>query len=380
MSVLVRPTIGTAGGGGAVSQEFDRPDQSGYAFGPLTSDDPEGISDLIRRMSNDSQRLRLRDKSPAYYRWMYLQNPAGPAVVHSARLDGEVVASFAMAPKLFQIDGEQVVLGKTMDMFTDPAHQGRGLIRRCTAEVFEGARDAGIRDWYVTPSVQSYPIFKRWGYREDIRLVHRTRVLRWSPVLGAMLKPAVPARLAGRVIDRLRDFLTRRRRPLPKGWTLDTMDRFGPEADRLWERVADGYRVAIMRDATYLNWRYVENPDEYTVLGLRAAGELVGLVVLGETTRRGVRVCEVMDFVCPAHDDSIFGLLMEGATEHARSTGHALVQAWSIRGTALDRRIRRAGLWFNRTDIKFLLSPEADHQALSDPEAWLLTQGDGNDV
>lgn len=87
-----------------------------------------------------------------------------------------------------------------------------------------------------------------------------------------------------------------------------------------------------------------------------------------------------MDFVCPAHDDRIFGLLMEAATEHARHTGHALLQAWSIRGTALDRRIRHAGLWFNRTDIKFLLSPEAGHPALSDPEAWLLTQGDGNDV
>ena len=277
-------------------------------------------------------------------------------------------------------DPKRVVLGKTMDMFTDPAHQGRGLIKRCTTEVFTAARQSGISTWYVTPSVNSYPIFKRWGYREDLHVIHRVRILRWSPVLEAMLKRPGPARLAGRWLDGLRVARKWRRRPLPDGWRVEHLERFGPEVDRLWESVAGGYRVAIVRDATYLNWRYVDNPDGYMALALRANGELTGLVVLGETTRRGVKVCEVMDFVCPAGDDRVLALLLDAATHHALDHGYGLLQAWSIRGTALDRRLRKAGLRLGRARTRFLMSPGPLPPALRDPDAWLLTQGDGNDV
>lgn len=347
-------------------------------FGPLQEGDPEQISSLIINMSDDNG-LRLRDKSPAYYRWMYLENPAGPAVVHSAKLSGEIIASFAVAPKIFQVGGRRTMLGKTMDMFTNPDFQGKGLIKRCTTAVFEGAREAGMIGYYVTPSVNSYPIFTgRWGYQEPLRVVYRARILRFSPVLGAMLKPAGVGRLIGRVLDAIP--LGRGRLRLPAGYSVAPMESFGPETDQLWERVARTYPVAQVRDASYLTWRYLANPDEYTIFRLTCAGELRGIVVLTETLRRGVPVTEVVDFVCPADDETTFRALIAVATDHARRQGHALIQAWSVLGTSLDARIRRSGLSMNRTDVKVLLSPELTDPLLSDPESWLLTQGDGNDV
>lgn len=343
----------------------------GPEFGPLDVADVDGVSALIRAMSNDGDGLRLRDKSPAYYRWMYLDNPAGPAVVWSARQDGEVVASFAVAPKRFVVDGREVLLGKTMDMFTHPDHQGRGLMGRCTSEVFAAARERGIEGWYVTPSVNSYPIFTgRWGYDEPLRLVYRARVLGWADVLGAV------SPVAGR-IGGLLDRLPRRRRE--PGQRLERVQRFGPEADDLWQRVSPGFRVAAVRDAAYLNWRYLDNPDDYTCLALRTGDALRGVVVTTTTRRRGVMCGEVMDVVCAVDDDDTFDVLIRAAVTELAAAGCALVQAWSVHGTAMDGRIRRAGLRMRRTDVKFLTSPGVP-AALREPEAWLLAQGDGNDV
>lgn len=348
-----------------------------FRFGPLEEGDLQGISDLITRMSDDNG-LRLRDKSAAYYRWMYLENPAGLAVVHSARLDGKVVASFALAPKRFRVDGKQLVIGKTMDMFTDPEYQGRGLIKRCTTAVFEGAKEAGMAGWYVTPSVNSYPIFKdKWGYREDLRILFRARILRFGPLFAAMLKPAG---VLGRIADGLRGLLSRRGLELPADYEVERLERFDHEADRLWGEVGPGYRVALERDAAYLNWRYVDNPDDYTLLGLRRGGLLVGIIVLTETVRRGVRCGEIVDFVCPAQDDEVLKLLVAVAIDRSRNAGHALVQAWTLKDTTLDARFRVAGLGVKRTEIKFLTSPGLTDPTLRDANAWLLTQGDGNDV
>ena len=325
------------------------------AYGPLRDGDAELVSDLVTRMSGDGPRLRLRDKSGDYYRWMYEQNPAGRAFVHSARLGDRIVASFALAPKVFVIDGEQVLVGKTMDMFTDPEWQGRGLMRRCTDTVFDEAADAGLPGWYVTPSVNSYPIFTgRWGYREEFSLVYRLRVLRPGPLGG--------------------------RTRLPAGVECRPVDRFDETADELWARVAPAHRVAQVRDATYLNWRYVENPDRYDLLELRRDGRLAGIAVLGRTRRRGIGVGELMELVHEVDDDATLRHLVRAAAARAERSGCRLLQAWSVPGTRLDARLRRAGLRGRRGEVKVLLSPGFPGSSAADPDAWYLSQGDGNDV
>lgn len=334
---------------------FSAEDHAEPEFGELRPGDERRVSDLIRRMSGEGHRLRLRDKSPAYYRWMYEQNPSGRAIVHSARLGDEIVASFAMAPKTFVIDGERVVVGKTMDMFTDPAWQGHGLMGRCTSAVFREAAEAGIHGWYVTPSVNSYPIFTgRWGYPEPFSLVYRLRL--------------VPPR--------------RLRRPprLAAGYAVEDVQAFDASVDELWRKVAAGYRVAQVRDAAYLNWRYVANPDRYDLLALRRDGQLVGVVVLGWTVRRGIRVGELMELIHDPADERSLRLLVRCAAARAGERGCRLLQAWSVPGTRLDDRLRRAGLRWRRGEVKFLLSPDFPGDASSDPDAWLLSQGDGNDV
>ena len=86
--------------------------QDGIEFGSLRDSDFAEISDLITRMDSSGGSQRLRDKSEGYYRWMYEANPSGRAIVHSARIGAKVVSSFAMAPKTFQIDGREVLMGK----------------------------------------------------------------------------------------------------------------------------------------------------------------------------------------------------------------------------------------------------------------------------
>jgi GNAT superfamily N-acetyltransferase len=330
-------------------------DESQLEFGSLREGDAERVSELIVRMSDDEGGLRLRDKSADYYRWMYEQNPAGRAVVYSARLGERIVASFAVAPKTFEVDGQRVIVGKTMDMFTDPEWQGQGLMRICTDAVFREAAAAGIPGWYVTPSVNSYPIFtSRWGYREEFSLIYRLRVLRPR--------------------------LLRRRLRLPAGTAVREVANFDDAATDLWERVRSSYRVAQVRDAAYLNWRYVENPDHYDLLELRREGHLVGLAVLGMTLRRGIPVGEVLELVHDPAEDDTLRLLVGAASVKAEARGCWLLQAWSLHGTRLDARLRRAGMRWRRGQVKFLLSPGFPGDVAADPDAWLLSQGDGNDV
>lgn len=348
-------------------------------FNAFSASDLDGISRLITTMSDGDAGLHLRDKSPAYYRWMYFDNPAGKAFGCYAKHGDRIVSSFAVAPKLMVMGGRTCRIGKTMDMFTDPDYQGTGLIKKCAERVFAEARANGVDGWYVTPSVNSYPIFKgKWGYQEPFELIFRARLLDPRAVLAAV-SPGVAARLGPGMMNRLSRW-PRRQLELPRGWVVRELNRFGAETDALWDAVGSGHQLAVVRDAAYLNWRYVDNPDHYTIWALQYLGAVRGIVVGKQTTRRGLPVGDIVDLVCAKDDAQTLRLLVRWAIDRFGAAGCAMVESWSINGTWFDRQLRSAGLLIARTKVPLLLSPDYPDPLLYDPGAWWLTQGDGNDV
>ena len=324
--------------------------------------------------------LQLRDKSTAYYRWMYYDNPAGPAFGSLARHGDRIVSSFAVAPKVMQVGGRRVRVGKTMDMFTDPDYQGMGLIKRCAERVFAAAREAGIDGWYVTPSVNSYPIFKgKWGYREDFELVYRARILDVEAVLTAV---AARRRPDGR----------ESRRPHPRSAAPSGAQGAGGVVGDRSSPVRRADRRAVGRGRRRLRGRGRprRRVHELALRGQsrtitsssdsRRDGSLRGIVVVKTTLRQGLTVGEIVDLVCAADDSATLRLLVRVAVDRCRELGCALVEAWSIRGTWLDHQFVRAGVAIRRTRVKFLISPDYPDPLIYDKDAWLLTQGDGNDV
>lgn len=349
-------------------------------FGRMTRDELDALTDLITGMrSYNSAQLDIRSTSKEYFDWMYFRNPAGPAIVFRARHGDRIVSSFAMAPKRMQVGSRIVTCGKTMDMFTHPEYQGFGLVKRLTELVFEDALASGIAMWYVTPSVQSYPIFmNKWGYQEPFRVVYRTAILRPSEIMKVKIRPALLGKIAGIPLDAAAICLQRLKGSARSAYDIRPDTGFGPETDNLWQR-AQRPTVALVRDAAYMNWRYRDNPDKYAILKFYSDRTLHGLLVLKVTLRQGLKTGEIVDAVWDATDPLIFNCIIRTAIEKAAKNGCAFVQAWSIEGTRQDASLHAAGLNLKRKKVNFVLSPGAPGE-FYDKDLWTLAQGDGNDV
>jgi len=207
------------------------------------------LAHLILSMNDEPSNLfQYRSFSRDYYHWMYFRNPAGRATVYRACHRGNLVSSFAMAPKRIQIGSKVITCGKTMDMFTHPDYQGLGLIKKVTSLVFDATRKAGINIWYVTPSNDSYPIFlKKWGYKESFQLIYRAKFLQVTPILEKFLKPAFLGKLSGWPVDmilRSSNLFS----SLPAGYEVQEETEFGPETDELW-KMSNKDKVALIRDS-----------------------------------------------------------------------------------------------------------------------------------
>jgi hypothetical protein len=113
-------------------------------------------------------------------------------------------------------------------------------------------------------------------------------------------------------------------------FTVEEVTRFGAEMDLLWQRCQEALSVAIVRNARYMNWRYVECPDvayRLLVARRRLSGSLEGAAVLRLGWGDQPIAC-LVDWLVPAAATSAAKALLARCEEAARDAGMTELQAW----------------------------------------------------
>ena len=167
----------------------------------------------------------------------------------------------------------------------------------------------------------------------------------------------------------------------PEGPALQPTAGFGPEHDALWEAVAPAIRLGVVRDAAYLNWRYVDHPAyRYHRLELRRSGALHGLVVASRREVHGSAATLLLDLLAP--DDEAGLALVQGLVRHAQRGGQSMVAALTIPGSQLHRLLVRCGFlrvptWLDPKPFHAVAMVGGDPVSQAwDPLSWYFTWGD----
>jgi GNAT superfamily N-acetyltransferase len=159
--------------------------------------------------------------------WFYERNPVRPASVLLAEEDGRTVGTAAISFVSMSIGGERLEVGMPLRVATDPEYRGRGIFGKLEAANEERVRDLGVRLLLTVPNAASAPVFLGrlgWTALPSLRVWSRWRL--WSG------KPRAKS------VERFAD--------VPPGGAG------GPDR--------------VLRDAAWLNWRFVESPTPYTLL------------------------------------------------------------------------------------------------------------------
>ena len=265
--------------------------------------------------------------------------------------------------------------------------------------VLQGYRDRAVGTRLLATSTEDEPLSLSLGqapYMRDIQLK-----LGWEQVvpLDTFFYPLRPDAVArGKTTSRLRagvlgaslGALTRFRhlRGRPRTtWSPEVrrVDRFGPAHDALWAEASQELSCAVVRDASYLNWKYVDQPGQrFERLEVRRGDDVVAVAVItivAATPAYKYRRAFVVDLVLRPSDDERVWHTLSAVRDQAEAGGaDALVMY--LTSTALGPRLERFG--FLRRDPTRVLLVEAS--GLSEPEArelrsgdnWYLTMGDSD--
>ncbi len=279
---------------------------------PYRDGDEAGVLALFNTVFAEDDPT-YHDRGPDHWRWEFLNNPAGHQIVlgiEPAALGGRVVAQYACLPAVVNLRGERVLCGQGIDSVVHPDYR-RGLKR-------EGAFLKVARYYFEHFGI---PEVNAFGYGLPNQKAYRVgvRMLNYVPIAAPL--PTLARNLFDKSTDDVVGY------GAAAGECIE-ISRFGGEMDALWARIEPGYPMAIRRDATYLNWRYLDCPSvKYRAFALVENGRWRAVYVLRENWM-GPPILALTESIC-AHDDAgAFAWILKEAVAYARRSGQQRVETW----------------------------------------------------
>jgi len=340
-------------------------------------DDLEEIGRLLPQVAGPQFPERFPNRTVAEFcQWKYFTNPAGDAAVGVA-VDGQrVVSLVAGVPKRVKLGSDVVVAFELGDFITDPAYRKRGLFSSLIQMVCEESARRGAALAYVRPNESSFRILTPGlDFIEAQKIDERRHIVPSGLIQRKTGLPPVVPRALG--MDWLaRNFMLP---SSPASVSVEGATRFGEDMDTLWQRAREHYSLSLVRDSSYLNWRYVDCPTPYQIWIAHQNARPAGYVVAFASPTEPIAYLVDL-FTLPDDTEAAAGLLRT-AMDALLADGAQLVYTWTLRSSASSaghRLLRRACSAAVRPHLHLamrFLNNGVDASQLPS-ERWQLAAGD----
>jgi hypothetical protein len=324
---------------------------------------------------------RRPDLVPPRWQWMFIDSARRLAVeprfwIH--REEERIVGQMGSIPVRLHVSGDELETGWLVDTMVLEPYRHLAIGARLMLE----AHDDQPFSLSLGQSAEMREIQFRLGWKQVAPLQIAQLLVRPENVLKGKL-PAPAAWAAG---------IGLRATSIVRGWrtdapalTVQTIDRFAERHDALWKDSSRDLGCAVVRDASYLNWKYVDQPGQRFVrLDVIDGAELIGVVVWMLREPDGqfrYRRAFLVDVVTPLSRSTRLRQLVSAACAEASKWDVDALLCQHIDGRLTDA-LRSCGFHLRRPE-RFLLVdpgglPAEQSAAVLSAQNWFVTHGDSD--
>jgi GNAT superfamily N-acetyltransferase len=316
--------------------------------------------------------------------WKYFDSPHGVSTTLLAEGPrGEPAGAYSYVYRRFTYRGAPVEIAQASDAMVSPSFRKRGIFTGLDDECAETAGRRGVPACFATAGRQSHHGFLKNGWREIgpyrtwIALFDTRRSLaRRFGGASALLAPFVAVGLA---------VGGKRPRLELGGHAVLPTPRFDDRFTALFEATKARLPLVGVRDAAWLNWRYVDTPTrKHRAFAILRGDALVGYVVTEDGEKNGY----VVDLL--GQDEAAEDAALRAGLADLRARGLPLAYVQAPRCPPLERLFARNGLFPHpkRQPFRFVTPfivrtfPTPPHvrvpgqKVLLDPASWYILDGD----
>jgi len=327
-----------------------------------------------------------KTESLRHWQWEFLKNPVDGLFIKLAWDGDKLVGQYTASPVQMYANGSNFTAALSHDTMTAPQYGGLGIFRATAEALYTEQKKAGHGFIYGFPNRNSIHGFEKYlNWRRVMSAPVHVRPLNFTKYIFN--------KLAGRknyqVPEKNIAMCMKKTFSETKSgeYRLTIEPEFNDWADDLWMRCQNQHYLWVIRDKTYLNWRYVERPESnYIIITIWLEKKTVGYAVIDLVEKEFGSTLFVLDYMVDLNFKKAGETLIKYIVKIACNSG-ALFASVLLSPGSKYRNLFRRHLFMPLPERLF---PQQlyfgarcfDHSFIKlifDPKAWSISWGD-NDV
>jgi hypothetical protein len=318
---------------------------------------------------------------PLRWRWMFVDaarrlNRSPLMWLH--RDNGEIVGYMGAIPVRVKIGAEERDTAWCVDTMVLESHRSRAVGSRLMVDAHEDLPFA----LSLGQTSEMREICLRLGWKQVAPLqvaqlvVHPENVLKGKLPAPAAWAAGLGLRTSAVVRDRMQERVT---------LSVREVSRFDARHDELWRECSESIPCAVVRDASYLNWKYVDQPgQEFIRLELFQGDTLRGVAIWTWREPEGAyryRRAMLVDLVVPFNDPALVRQAIRASRVVPIERGADALVCMHI-GSRLTAALKDCGYMLRQPERFLLVDPGPLSgtvlETVLSGDNWFVTQGDSD--
>lgn len=344
--------------------------------------DEEKIFELTKAV--EGERMPEKKLWLKGWKWMFMDNPANTSIIWLAEHNDKIVGQYPAIIETIKVGDEIIKAAQLIDTMTHPKCRRQGIFSTLGKKALNEIEDEEIFLAYCFPTQQVYPLHMKFG---------------WLDVCGfqVMIKPFNLKNLLQRYFVRnrlqlyfftiigtliIKAFFRSKKisgEDMPK---IKEISHFDDRINEFWNKISNDYNIIRKRDKEYLNWRYVEVPNEdFTIyIVIEEEDEICGYIVLGCRDDDSLTWGYIYDMIALTGREDIIQCLIAKAVKFFNSKGVDAISCKMIADEVYRKIFLRNGFipyfGFKGRFITYNASTKLSDEYLKNPDNWFIQLGD----
>ena len=351
---------------------------------PFIESDLSEVYELRRSFEDPSQSTWRRSISTAYYRWKLVKNYLQRGILHIAELEKKVVGMVSITPKSILYRGEKINGGELGDAFINPNYNQKGMFYSLLTSTKDSAHDNGIKFLYGTPNSVALPGERKAGYEiiPSLHVFNLVYPINVSSILSVKIDSKIIAKLLGPIITIWFKFL--RLINYLKVWkpevVIDSISEFPKEINEFFYKCITNYDWIMERNKSYLDWRFTNNPDDYSMFLVKIDKKVIGYFITKIGTWRKLKVGYIADYLIDPQYLKISSSLMKHILSSFGNSNIDMISTWASIDSPFYKIVREYGFLKFQPVPVICYKNKLGNTIISSELKWHFTMADSDNI